>query len=105
MSSLNYAIFSEPFNLDGTFRVLRMTGFPTEPFYYDEVAECGTATNATQLTELIATANSLRFADFGNGLLGVYGECSDFHFCAVPEHTTEHKGEFLTETLNQEDIF
>jgi hypothetical protein len=109
MTSLNYAIFSEPFNIDGSFRVLRLTGFPSEPLYFDEVAECGTATSETELRALVARANSLRFADFGNGLRGFYAECGDFNFCAVPapEHRaiTEPKPACHTEETGKEDIF
>jgi hypothetical protein len=47
--------------------------------------------------------------DFGNGLLGVYAERSDFHFCVVPEHeqqaTREHNREFHADDLDKEDIF
>lgn len=109
MTSLNYAIFSERFNLAGNFRVLRRTGFPSEPLYYDEVVDCGTATSETELRALVAQANCLRMADFGNGLRGIYGECADFHFCVVPapEHRaiTEPKPVCHTEETDEEDIF
>ena len=89
MSSNNYAVFGENFSLEGAFRVLRMETFPSANLDYDEVAECGVSTHSGELRELIAKANSLRFADFGNGLRGVYAQCAEFHFCVVPEVTQE----------------
>jgi hypothetical protein len=74
MSSNNYAVFSGPLNLTGTFRVLRMRTFPSENLDYDEVAEGGVLTNSNELSALIANADCLRFADFGNGLRGLYAE-------------------------------
>jgi hypothetical protein len=85
MTSLNYGVFGKPFNLEGAFRVLRMESFPSENLDYDEVAECGTATSASELRALIAMAKSLQFVDFGNGLIGLHAECDGFMFCVVPE--------------------
>jgi len=110
MTSLNYAIFGKPFTLQGTFRVLlRMTPFHLDRLDYDEVAECGAATSASELRKLIAKASSLQFVDFGNGLIGLHGECSDFHFCAVPEQEEpvgmEPNRGVDSENSNPEDIF
>jgi hypothetical protein len=85
MGSNNYAVFGPKLNLEGIFRVLRMKSLPSETLYYDEVAECGVPTNSLELKALIATAQSLQFVDFGNGLVGIYGECDGFQFCAVYE--------------------
>src|SRR5580704_6570019 len=85
MGSNNYAVFGPKLNLDGTFRVLRMKTLPSEHLYYDEVAECGVSTNSLELKALIAIAQSLQFVDFGNGLLGIYAEGRDLHFCAIRE--------------------
>jgi hypothetical protein len=60
-----------------------MKSLPSENLYYDEVLECGKLNNSYELKVLIATAQSLQFVDFGNGLVGIYGECDGFHFCAV----------------------
>jgi hypothetical protein len=108
MGSLNYGVFGKPFNLQGTFRVLRLKSLPSENLYYDEVAESGVSTNSHELKVLIATAQSLQFVDFGNGLVGIYGECDGFHFCAVSTQrsaTTEHERDFIPENLDKEEIF
>ena len=85
MTSLNYGVFGKPFSLEGAFRVLQMESLPSGNFYYDEVAEFGAATNANELRPLIAMAKSLKFVDFGNGLIGLHAECDGFMFCVVPE--------------------
>jgi hypothetical protein len=107
MSSLNYAAFGQRFSLEGAFRVLRKTDFPSEPLYYDEVVDCGTVTSETELRALVAQANCLRMADFGNGLRGIYGECADFNFCVVPapEHRaiTDPKPVCHTEESDKEE--
>jgi hypothetical protein len=109
MSSNNYAIYGKRFSLEGTFRVLRMTDSRSEPPLDYEEVECATKANSSGLRALIAKANYLRIADFGNGLLGLYAECDDSHFCAVREHTqpgvTEEEREFHSEHLDGEDIF
>jgi hypothetical protein len=86
MGSLNYGVFGPKFSLEGAFRVLRMESFPSGTFYFDEILECGTLIDSHELKALITTAESLQFVDFGNGLLGIYGECEGFHFCATYEH-------------------
>jgi hypothetical protein len=55
-----------------------------------DLEDCGTPVNSRDLKELIATARSLRFADFGNGFTGLYAECDDFHFCAIPEESAKN---------------
>lgn len=109
MGSLNYGVFGKPFSLEGAFRVLRMESLPSGNFYYDEVAECGAATNATDLRALIAKANSLRFVDFGNGLIGLHGECDGFMFCVVREFgesgITEEQRPTQLENSDEEEPF
>ena len=83
MGSLNYGVFGKPFNLQGTFRVLRLKSLPSENLYYDEVVESGVSTNSHELKVLIATAQSLQFVDFGNGLL--VREDSGSYFANQPE--------------------
>ena len=108
MSSNNYAIFGPRFGLEGSFRVLRMKSLPSEG-YYDEVEECGVSTNLADLRALVATAQSLQFVDFGNGLRGLYDERDGFHFCAVsecqkPGIQASELG-LHSENLDEEDIF
>jgi hypothetical protein len=85
VSSNNYAVYGPRFSLEEAFRVLRMKSLPSGNFYYDEIAECGVVTSASELKSLIGTAHSLQFVDFGNGLTGLHAECDGFMFCAVPE--------------------
>jgi hypothetical protein len=109
MTSLNYGVFGKPFNLEGTFRVLRMESLPSENLYYDEVAECGAATNANELRPLIAMAKSLQFVDFGNGLIGLHAECDGFMCCVVPEFKesgiTDDQRPPQSENSDDEEIF
>jgi hypothetical protein len=109
MGSLNYGVFGKPFNLQGTFRVLRMKNLPSKILYYDEVAESGFSTDSNELKALIAIAQSLQFVDFGNGLSGIYARCDGFHFCAVHEHKESAirrpERDFIPENLDKEDIF
>jgi hypothetical protein len=104
---LNYGVFGKPFNLQGRFRVLRMKRLPSEKFYYEEVAECGVPTNTNELKSLIATAQTLQIVDFGNGLLGIYAEGKELHFCVVPELRESRTDQQPTpfESSDQEDIF
>jgi hypothetical protein len=73
--------------------------------YFDEVVECGVLTNSHELRVLIAKANRLRCADFGNGLLGLFIESDELAFYVVPERTqqatTEHTG-FHAENNDQQ---
>jgi hypothetical protein len=83
-----------------------MKSLPSENLYYDEVAECGVSTNSHELNALIATAQSLQFVDFGNGLVGICGECDGFHFCAVYEHKKSvMTAPVASEKSGQDDIF
>jgi hypothetical protein len=109
MSSNNYAVFGKKFSLEGAFRVLRMENFPSEHLDHEDVAECGVLTVSSELKAMISMATSLRFVDFGNGLMGLYAECAEFHFCVVPEETqetlTEPRSGFHSENFDKEDIF
>jgi hypothetical protein len=107
MGSLNYGAFGPKFNLQGMFRVLRMKSLPSGNLYYDEVAECGVSTDSNELKALIATAQTLQIVDFGNGLLGIYAEGKELHFCVVPELRESRTDQQPTpfESSDQEDIF
>ena len=93
----------------GTFRVSRMQSLPSRNLYYDEVADCGVSTNATDLRTLISTAQSLQFVDFGNGLTGICAVSDEFTVCAVPDleesGMKEPKPGFHSDNSDQEDIF
>jgi len=110
MSSNNYAVYGKRLSLEGTFRVLRMAdAHPEPPLDYDEVDECGAATNANELRSLIAMAKSLQFVDFGNGLIGLHAECDGFMFCVVPElgesGPTDDQRPPQSENADQEEVF
>jgi len=109
MSSNNYAVYEKRFSLEGTFRVLRMTNSRSEPPLDYEEVECATKATSGELKSLIATAHSLQFVDFGNGLRGLYAECDGFQFCVVPEleesGITEHQRPTQLENSDEEDIF
>jgi hypothetical protein len=109
MSSNNYGVFGKKFSLEGAFRVLRIETFPSENLDHEDVTECGVLTVSSDLKTMMSMATSLRFVDFGNGLMGLYAECAEFHFCVVPEDTqdatTEPKPGFHLENSDKEDIF
>lgn len=109
MSPNNYAVFGNKFSLEGAFRVLRMETFPSDNLNHEDVAECGVLTVSSDLKAMMSVATSLRFVDFGNGLMGLYAECAELQFCVVPEETqetiTEPKPGSHSENSDKEDIF
>jgi hypothetical protein len=83
MSSNNYAVLGQKFNLQGSFLVVRMEDFQSEMPDLLDIEDGGISTHPRELKALIAEANSLQFVDFGNGHIGLFAECPEFAFCAV----------------------
>jgi hypothetical protein len=109
VSSNNYAVYGKRFSLEGTFHVLRMTGYRSEPPLDYEEVECATKATSSELRALIAIARTVQDVDFGNGLRGIYGECDGFVFCVVPDReesgVTEDQWRTQLENSDPEDIF